>query len=309
MNKLKINLNLLRALDILLREKNVTNAGKVLHLSQSAMSNALAQCRELFHDELLVRHSGGMGLTPQGQYIRDQLHPLLKDIESLVESAAHFNPSTTQRRFVIGFNDGGWASRRILPKLIQLTQEIAPNISYDIKNLDQQIQPSQSNEISKQHQQLDMILGFFPVKIPNYEKVKLYHTEIVCAAHKNHPYLTNPSLDNYLSSQHLIVSDPNFQPTFTDEYLHKNYNIKRNIAMRLASVHQAYDVLPYTNFLATLPLSLIKDHTREGISYAPTPFNGTESAEAVSMIWDERRSNDKGHRWLRECIFSICDQF
>ena len=53
----QMDLNLLVALDALLREKNVTKAGEAVGLSQPAMSSALARLRRLFGDELMVRPS------------------------------------------------------------------------------------------------------------------------------------------------------------------------------------------------------------------------------------------------------------
>jgi LysR family transcriptional regulator, nod-box dependent transcriptional activator len=47
----KLDLNLLVALDALLTERNITRAAERLHLSQSAMSNALSRLREYFEDE------------------------------------------------------------------------------------------------------------------------------------------------------------------------------------------------------------------------------------------------------------------
>ena len=58
------DLNLLVALDALLRECNVTQAGNRLNLSQSAMSGALARLRHHFRDELLVPVGRQMVLTP-----------------------------------------------------------------------------------------------------------------------------------------------------------------------------------------------------------------------------------------------------
>src|SRR4051812_25067201 len=46
-----VDLNLLVALDALLAERSVTNAGRRVHLSQSAMSGALARLRQMFNDE------------------------------------------------------------------------------------------------------------------------------------------------------------------------------------------------------------------------------------------------------------------
>ncbi len=50
----KLDLNLLVALDTLLTERNITRAADKLHLSQSAMSNALGRLRGYFGDPLLV---------------------------------------------------------------------------------------------------------------------------------------------------------------------------------------------------------------------------------------------------------------
>ena len=42
----KLDLNLLVALDVLLKERSVTRAAEALNLSASAMSNALARLRD-----------------------------------------------------------------------------------------------------------------------------------------------------------------------------------------------------------------------------------------------------------------------
>jgi len=52
------DLNLLVALDALLTERNVTQAGVRLNLSQSSMSGALSRLRSYFQDELLVSAAG-----------------------------------------------------------------------------------------------------------------------------------------------------------------------------------------------------------------------------------------------------------
>ena len=51
----RINLNLLVVLDVLLQEKHVTKTSEKLHVTQSTVSAALNQLREIFKDELLIR--------------------------------------------------------------------------------------------------------------------------------------------------------------------------------------------------------------------------------------------------------------
>ncbi|MBF2967112.1 LysR family transcriptional regulator, partial [Pseudomonas aeruginosa] len=53
MNIQTFDLNLLRVLDALLRERNVSRAAERLALSQPAVSNALNRLRELLDDPLL----------------------------------------------------------------------------------------------------------------------------------------------------------------------------------------------------------------------------------------------------------------
>ena len=69
MNLNNIDLNLFIAFDVIYTEGNLTKAGKVLGITQPAVSNALSRLRETFDDDLFVRNSGGMTPTPLAQNI------------------------------------------------------------------------------------------------------------------------------------------------------------------------------------------------------------------------------------------------
>ena len=72
----QLDLNLLVALHTLLDEKNITQAGKRLHLTQSAMSGALARLRQYFGDDLLVQVGRRMVPTPLGESL---IEPVPRD--------------------------------------------------------------------------------------------------------------------------------------------------------------------------------------------------------------------------------------
>ena len=67
MNLNSLDLNLLVALDALLREANVSRAAMRIGLSQPATSHALQRLRDLIGDPLLVRTGARMELTPRAQ--------------------------------------------------------------------------------------------------------------------------------------------------------------------------------------------------------------------------------------------------
>src|SRR5687767_10882054 len=80
------DLNLLVALDALLSERSVTNAGRRVHLSQSAMSGVLARLRRAFNDDLLVPGRGGMTLTPLAEAL---VEPVREDRKSTRLNSSH----------------------------------------------------------------------------------------------------------------------------------------------------------------------------------------------------------------------------
>ena len=77
MNLSNLDFNLLKVLDALIAERNVTRAGKRLGRSQPAVSNALQRLRHLMSDELLVRGAHGFVLTPRFVGERIGMSPLM----------------------------------------------------------------------------------------------------------------------------------------------------------------------------------------------------------------------------------------
>ncbi len=64
---LRIDLNLLVALQVLLEERNVTRAAERLSVSQPALSKTLQKLRETFDDELFTRTAHGLIPTPRAE--------------------------------------------------------------------------------------------------------------------------------------------------------------------------------------------------------------------------------------------------
>lgn len=66
----------------------VTAAAQALHLSQSAVSTAIADLERTLKVTLFVRHSRGLSLTRDGQAVLAEARRLLRDAESLERGAA-----------------------------------------------------------------------------------------------------------------------------------------------------------------------------------------------------------------------------
>jgi DNA-binding transcriptional LysR family regulator len=85
------DLNLLAALDTLLREQSVTVAAEKMNLSVPAMSRTLARIRRLMADPILVRAGMRLVPTPKASELQPRLATLIEEARALV-SAAHQTP-------------------------------------------------------------------------------------------------------------------------------------------------------------------------------------------------------------------------
>lgn len=99
-----LDLNLLPALEALLRRRNVTRAAADVGLSQPAMSRALGRLRDLQRDPLLVRTRAGYVLTPRAQAIQPLLASALRQLRDALQRQA-FDPGTERRILRLAASD------------------------------------------------------------------------------------------------------------------------------------------------------------------------------------------------------------
>ena len=123
------DLNLLKYLDVLLREQNVTRAAEQLGITQPAMSNSLRRLRELFGDPLLIRTSDGMTATERAQELRPLVRQILSQAEQLFTPEDVFQPADSRRVFRIMTSD--YAEATLVPHIVRRLRAEAPNVVLD----------------------------------------------------------------------------------------------------------------------------------------------------------------------------------
>lgn len=126
-----IDLNLLVALDALLKERNVTRAGQRLLVSQSTMSAALGRLRRLLDDPLLVRTGHEMRPTPLAESLAAPVAEILAKIEVTIGAARDFDPASDVRTFRIAASD--YAVLVLIRPLMQALTRAAPNVQLQIR--------------------------------------------------------------------------------------------------------------------------------------------------------------------------------
>jgi hypothetical protein len=111
-----LDLNLLVVFDAILKDRNITAAGRRIGLSQPAMSNALARLRNTFNDPLFVRTGGGMQPTPYAEMLGPPIQRACELVANSLNIDTTFEPLSATCTFNFYVTDIGAAV--FLPKLL-----------------------------------------------------------------------------------------------------------------------------------------------------------------------------------------------
>lgn len=100
------DMNLLPALDALLRTGSVAGAAAELNVSPSAMSRTLGQLRRVVGDPLLVPSGRGLTLTPRAHEMQPRVQAALAAAVAALRPPREVELATLRREFRIRTNDG-----------------------------------------------------------------------------------------------------------------------------------------------------------------------------------------------------------
>ena len=89
----------------MLEERSATRAARKLHVTQSAVSNALRRARDVFGDPLVVRQPYGLEPTPRAAALQPALRAWLEVARRLIADAPAFDPARSTRTFCIACSD------------------------------------------------------------------------------------------------------------------------------------------------------------------------------------------------------------
>lgn len=288
------DLNLLVVLDALLTEKNVTHAGRRIHLSQPATSAALARLRHSFQDELLVPVGGRMILTPLAQTVVKPVRTLLLQAQAVIGTKSQFDPTVSRRHFSIAVSD--YVATVFMAETLASIQKQAPHVTFEL------VPTSERAVEALEAGNLDFMIApeIFASKL--HPKMALFEdTHTVIAWKKNSRVTTTISLADYLDLGHVAIHvGEGAGPNFDEMYL-RRLKFKR----RAEVVTHSFDVVPHlvvgTDRIATVATRLAKKYARFlPLRLIPLPFALPPMGEILQ--WHKYHDQDPAYTWLRGAL-------
>ncbi|HVB48232.1 MAG TPA: LysR family transcriptional regulator [Burkholderiales bacterium] len=297
MNIHEVDLNLLRVLDAVLRDRSVSAAAARLGLSQPAVSNALARLRRVFGDALFVRTPRGMQATAFAQELAAPVHQALSLIEAALAQRAGFDPAVSERVFRIYMSDIG--EMVFLPPLVQALRCRAPSVRLETHNVALEEIPGALSA-----GRLDLAVGFLPGLAAPVHRRRFFRDPYVCLMRADHPVIgARLTRKLFLEASHALVSSFGSGHSVIEETLERN-GLTRRIALRVPHFTVVPLVLERTDLLLTVPERVARLYERSGGFKWLRPPVAIAPAD-VGVHWHERFEHDPANRWLREQMLGL----
>ncbi|MCZ6664414.1 MAG: LysR family transcriptional regulator [Gammaproteobacteria bacterium] len=290
MDRRHIDLNLFRVFQAIHEEGSLTRAGEVLHMTQPAVSNALARLRGTYGDPLFVRNASGMTPTPLAATIAGDVRKALRLLTESIETADVFDAQNSDRRFRILAGDLNVAL--LMPKVLARVGALAPGVSTEIIQLERS---SMVHDLASG--QVDLALDALPLSDPQIISLKVMEDPYVCAVRRDHPVIRRRiTLKQYLSMGHAHASSRRRGLGQVDLAL-RRLGKQRTIAARTQHHLGLPHIVAKTNLLASIPRSLAEAYD---LNVLKLPFD-IPPAE-IYACWHKSTDSDSANRWLRGVI-------
>jgi len=290
----KLDLNLLVALDALLTERSITRAAERVHLSQSAMSNALGRLRDYFEDDLLVQVGRHMELTPRAEVLQEAVRDVLVRIDTSIAAQPSFDCSKSDREFKLFVSD--YSMDVLIPHALALAARQHSTVRFQL--LPQVENPARALERGE----ADMLVIPKAYCSADHPTEVLFNDGFLCVVWNESSHArAGMSFERYAGAGHAVM-----QPYETDQPAFESWFVQRyGLSRRIEVTTYSFAVLPFlvvgTERVATVHAMLAKRmQAAAPVTLLPVPLPMPPLEQA--MQWHRHRTRDPGLVWLRELM-------
>lgn len=300
----RIDLSLLVLFRTVLEEGHVARAADRLNLTPSAVSHGLRRLRALLHDPLFLKTPDGVAPTDRARALAGPVAEILARVDGVVSDAGPFDPRTAQRCFSIGAPDA-IAAIFLRPFMDHLARA-APKV--DIRLL--QLMPQHHGRPTSQVWETTLVdldthrldLAVLPIgpPPPRFSARLLFEDDFVVAMRKGHPLAKRPTLANYLTMQHMLVSAIGDAYGVVDAML-ADKGLARRVVLTVPNFAMALIQLAQSDIVATLPRHLVAYHA-DRLKLVTCPFPLPWKPDPVRVVASKAAMADAGIAWLFDAL-------
>ena len=295
-NMAGLDLNLVPALEALLRRRNVTGAAADVGLSQPAMSRALARLRDLQDDPLLVRTRTGYVLTPRAQAIQPQLASAIGHLREVFRQQA-FDPGAERRTLRLAAADT--QTVLLLPGVMARLAAEAPGVDVRAESYTSDI----SDRLDSGALDVAFALSNTPLPPGAYSEV-VGEDRLALVMRHGHPAAGHAwSIADYGSWQHVGVTLLGDGRSEIDALLAAS-GVTRRIALLTPHFMAALAAVASTDLVTTVSATLARRFAPVfGLVLQTPPFG--ETRLQMTLVCSHVRAADPFLGWFRTVVREV----
>jgi DNA-binding transcriptional LysR family regulator len=291
-----IDMNLLLALDVLLREESVTIAAEKLGLSTPAMSGTLARARKLMGDPILVRAGKRLVPTPPAIQVRDRIQFLADEGRSIVQARQAISLAEMERTFTIRAEEStsGIAAVKIIGKL----NLKAPRMKLCfLGRPDDSVEPIREGSV-------DFDIAATSLAGPELKVQVLRRVHFVGAVSAGHALTKERITPAKFAAQKHISAGRRGKPGGPIDFELEKLGLARTIGLWVPSYLPALAAAATSEMVAAVPEDFSSSAVSLfGLDVFPIPLK--LEPLTLRQAWHPRFDADPAHRLLRECTLQV----
>lgn len=243
-----LDLNLLRALVVLLEEGSVTRAAARLGVGQPAVSKQLEKLRASLGDPLLVRRGNALVPTERGRALFDVARAALHSAVGVLAPEPHFDPRSARGVVRIALADD--VTLALAPPIMHLLRERAPSLDLRVRP----IRLDLGEALARGTVDMAVIpdVRAFALPMPDlspYVLVPLLRERFVVVSRQRRRW----TLDSYATASHVLAVPSGDDDRGLMDVMLARRGQRRRVALTVPSFHHAVCVAAETDLVATLP--------------------------------------------------------
>jgi DNA-binding transcriptional LysR family regulator len=288
------DLNLLLVLNVVLTEGSVVKAANRLHVTPSAVSNALARLRVTLGDPLLTKKGRGVVPTPRALELAPLLAKGLADLHEALQSGSVQAAGTT-RRFAVAMSDG--AQIALLPSIAMLMAKEMSRARLRAVGIDSLVLLG-----GLAGPEVDVVLG--PDEgSGEIRSEALFGQPAVLICRQNHPALKRNAGDRAVTGlRHVAIEmAPGHLLRDLAGLAFQRAGVARDVAMSVPTFSAAAAVVASTDLVAMVP-AMFFAVVGKAMRLRTLPLPIPPLTIATNLLWHSRTQSDPLSAAFRDII-------
>ncbi|CDX53221.1 Nodulation protein D 1 [Mesorhizobium plurifarium] len=289
-----LDLNLLVALDALMAERNLTAAARSIHLSQPAMSAAVARLRGYFGDELFTMRGRELIPTPRAEALASPVREALLHVQLSIISWEEFNPRKSDRCFRVMLSD--YMTIIFFQRVIDRVAREAPFVSFELLPLVDDLE-----ELFRRGDADFLILPELFL-LNGHPKARLFDDTLACVGCRTNKELSGKfTFEKYMSMGHVMARFGRSLKPSIDEWFLIEHGLKRRAEVVVQGFSMIPLMLPGTSRIGTMPLRLV-EYFAKTLPLRVVELPLSLPVFTLAMQWPALQNGDPASIWMRKIL-------